>query len=114
MKYFKLRILGTIFFSIAAVILPLDMLGTLIFLVLVIVGMNLYHISAVLVSLSLVNQKLSHQLDGPKYCSECQHNHSNCIQVAEPGEQPGFPNGEWLCHWCLKSDYANDPKGRQQ
>lgn len=46
---------------------------------------------------------------GPTHCSECSHDHENCDQVAEPGAQPGFPNGEWLCRFCLSSNYSADP-----
>ncbi len=52
----------------------------------------------------------THTQDGPEHCSECGHDHPNCEQVAAAGDQPGFPNGEWMCRWCLTSDYTNDPK----
>lgn len=45
----------------------------------------------------------------PRRCDECQHVH-DCVRVTEPGERSDFPDGKWMCRWCVNSDYENDPQ----
>lgn len=45
----------------------------------------------------------------PRPCAECKHIHDEVTLVAPKGEQPGFPDGEWMCEWCKGSDYDSDP-----
>lgn len=30
------------------------------------------------------------------------------LQVGAAGEQPGFPEGEWMCWFCICGDYGDD------
>jgi hypothetical protein len=43
-----------------------------------------------------------------RVCSECRHIHP-CTMLAAPGDQPGFPEGEWMCWFCICGEYNDDP-----
>jgi hypothetical protein len=43
-----------------------------------------------------------------RVCAQCRHIHA-CSMLAAPGDQPGFPEGEWMCRFCICGDYDDDP-----
>lgn len=42
-----------------------------------------------------------------RICAQCRHIHG-CTMLAAPGDQPGFPEGEWMCWFCIGGEYDDD------